>query len=248
MTPTPPSAVWLQALRHEFAQPAYDWRQPGGAPTPPGWLRRALDALGQRIAHFLAPLGHWLAGVIGRFLRWLTQHASSSSANRAGAAHPQTWWLWLLLAALAAAIAGFVWDRGRRRRRPPSAVATPVPTPAELERATGAEYSSEHWLSLCLDLQRAGDFRLALRAAFLACLAVLQHDHWLHLRRDRTNREYVAEFRRRLAQRLPDAAAATRAQGFDLLVRAFDRAWYGGGDVSADDLVGFLALQHQVTE
>jgi hypothetical protein len=85
------------------------------------------------------------------------------------------------------------------------------------------------WLALARKQQAAGEWRLALRALFLAQLARHADEGLLALARHKTNLEYEHELRRRL----PGASdRQTRFRGQRLL---FEAVWYG--DAGAEPLV-----------
>ena len=231
------------ALRQEFARPVYAWR------TGPGFIARLWSSLADMlrpIAHVLAPVLRWLGHIVARFMHWLGGLFRGHAGAAAAGSHSASWWVWLLLAVVVAGVLALLWRRSHRATAPALVPVEVVRlSPAELERATGDEQGADDWLELSRELQQAGEHRLALRAAFLGCLAALQREHWLRLRRDRTNAEYLREFRRALHLR-GETRAAARGDGFARLVRIFDQAWYGGAAVSGESLARFLDVQREV--
>ena len=77
------------------------------------------------------------------------------------------------------------------------------------------------------------NFRLALRAYYLADLAWLGRNRFLTIHAGKTNREYELELRRKARQ------FAEARQLFGQNVTAFERAWYGQHAVSAEDAAEF---------
>ena len=74
---------------------------------------------------------------------------------------------------------------------------------------------------------RKAEYRLALRAFYLANLAYLGRREWIAIAPGKTNREYDIELRRR-------ARAATEARDlFRANLAAFERVWYGLHQVDA---------------
>jgi hypothetical protein len=74
----------------------------------------------------------------------------------------------------------------------------------------------EAWARLADRFARNGEWRLALRAAFLELLVLLQERGAIRYERQRTNGEYVETL-----------ASGPAGRPFALFVRAFDEAWYG---------------------
>ena len=97
------------------------------------------------------------------------------------------------------------------------------------DSAAASERSEDEWFALASRLEREGELRFALRAAYFGLLAGLAQREWLTIRRDRTNREYFDEFTRRWRRR-PQAAIEARTEIPEKLrgsLRQFDRVWYG---------------------
>jgi hypothetical protein len=85
-----------------------------------------------------------------------------------------------------------------------------------------------------------GDYRMALRAYFLASLAFLAARELLAIGRSKTNLDYLREVRRR----------ARSVSGLDALfaggVQSFESAWYGLHDVHDSDVQQFAANFEQM--
>ena len=91
----------------------------------------------------------------------------------------------------------------------------------------------ESWLELATRALQEENFRFALRAYYLANLAFLGRRQFLTIHPGKTNREYELELRRK-------ARAFAEARGlFAANIAAFERAWYGLHDVSAEDAAQF---------
>ena len=106
----------------------------------------------------------------------------------------------------------------------------PVPVPApevatatidlEDEAVQAADLPEEGWLAMARECAGRQDYRLALRAVYLATLAHLGQKNLLALGTAKTNRDYVRELRRR-------AANEQLQQVFGQSVRSFEASWYG---------------------
>jgi hypothetical protein len=93
----------------------------------------------------------------------------------------------------------------------------------------------DEWIALARDFMAKGDYRMALRAWFLANLAFLGAHELVGIGRSKTNLDYVQEVRRR-----------SRTFGglhalFSGNVLSFEHAWYGLHPVGADDVNRFAA-------
>ena len=91
------------------------------------------------------------------------------------------------------------------------------------------------WTQLARELAARGEFRLALRAFYLASLAHLAQRNLISLARFKSNHDYELELSRR-AHTLP-----TLRQVFSENVRAFDRVWYGTHAATGELVTQFAA-------
>jgi hypothetical protein len=98
----------------------------------------------------------------------------------------------------------------------------------------------ERWLELADECLREENFRLALRALYLANLAWLGWCEFLTIDAGKTNREYELELKRR-ARAFPEARGL-----FTGNVAAFERAWYGLHEVSREDVGEFRGRVDQM--
>jgi hypothetical protein len=115
------------------------------------------------------------------------------------------------------------------------------------DTAVAAERSEEEWFAMASRLELEGELRFALRAAYFALLAGLEHREWLTIRRDRTNREYLNEFTRRWRRR-PQAVVEVRAEIPERLrgsLRQFDRVWYGRHMVTPEAVTAYRHDQRE---
>ena len=91
----------------------------------------------------------------------------------------------------------------------------------------------DEWLKLANEMLAKGDLRLALRAFYLATLAHLAAREIVSIARFKSNRDYQAEVNRRAR------GAAELRTAFTENVGAFDRAWYGLYEVTAEGVAEF---------
>jgi hypothetical protein len=103
------------------------------------------------------------------------------------------------------------------------------------ENVGADQLPEDGWTRLARELLERGEYRLALRAFYLATLAHLAEHQFITLARFKSNREYQQELQRRghvLAELLPP---------FNENVSAFERVWYGTHPVNQDAVVQFAS-------
>ena len=119
----------------------------------------------------------------------------------------------------------FVW-LGARRRAPVAEKATRQILGEEIsEHAT-----TEDLLASARTLAQQGDYRAAIRRAYIALLYELEQQGKLRLHQAKTNRDYLDALRHE----------QTIYPSFVALTRIFERIWYGHADATQFDFEGFL--------
>lgn len=232
----------LERSVHQAMQaPEYDWRLPPAplaANTP--WLSKILDRVFAGIRHASEAA---IEGV-GRFFRWLFERLLPGRAAATPGAPPGAgldWTVAALIALVATAGALFAWQRSRSRRAAPAM----APQSLEAVRLDAPELtpdllSEDQWAKLAENCLAEQNYRLALRAFYLACLAWLGHREFLSIHAGKTNHEYERELNRR-AREFPTARALFAGN-----VATFERAWYGESAVSAEDAAQFRKDSEQL--
>ncbi|MFO1460217.1 MAG: DUF4129 domain-containing protein [Verrucomicrobiota bacterium] len=235
-----------RAIVDVLDQPEFTWREPRrvveekeGEPN-----RSLLERLFAWVGHILDRVGHWLKGPLDQFSSWLDRLFGSKKAptpppvkmNLSGL---MEFLMWLLVVAGAAVIGVFGYRIWRAHQR--SVASAPAAEPAAAAPDLGsASVSAEllpedGWMALAHELAGRGEFRFALRAAFLACLSRLADHQWIRLAQFRSNREYERDVRRRM-QGHPETA-----ETFAEIVRVFEGSWYGDRPVTAQRFEDFVA-------
>jgi hypothetical protein len=171
----------------------------------PSFLRWAFDGIGRLWDRFW----EWV------FEKLLRSPPSLPRGARPGlSAFPPA--AWALLAGAAALLAILV-VRIRRSRAPETAETPPAPASAgAADEPDALSQSTEAWARFAEAFARRGEWRLALRAAYLELLNLLHHRGAIHYEKQRTNGEYVAEL-----------ARGPAVESFSLLTLLFDETWYG---------------------
>jgi hypothetical protein len=132
-----------------------------------------------------------------------------------------------LLALCVLALAWILWAGWKQQRRPaPRALAAATGLGAVTpdlndEKLEASRLPSDEWLALAREQMARGEWRLALRALYLATLAGLGARGLVTLARAKTNLDYERELARRAAGR------AELVGGFRARRLAFERVWYG---------------------
>jgi len=131
----------------------------------------------------------------------------------------------------------------RREQTDASAVAaeedTATPDLAS-EDVTAADLPLNKWIALAREKRASGEYRLALRAYFLAMLALLADRNLIRLARFKSNLDYQRELDRQ-SHSLPEIFAT-----YQHSVARFESAWFGDRAVSESDLDAFEEAVHRV--
>jgi hypothetical protein len=199
----------------------YAWRLPRKADAEPekGW-----------VASFFSKVRQWFVDVGQKINEWFKSDHEQPQKMRGGFSPPfARSALWVLLGI---AIVGGLWLVIRARRRPAEEVisATAVETVPDLhsESVTADQLPEDRWLQLARELLERGELRLALRAFYLACLALLGRRELLSIARHKSNLDYRRELKRRASQRRELLGA------FEENVVSFERVWYGRAEVTSE--------------
>jgi hypothetical protein len=122
-----------------------------------------------------------------------------------------------------------------RRYRPQVVAAKAIAATPDLkdENVTADQLPEDEWLKLARELMAQGNFRLALRALYLAGLAHLAARELIAIAMFKSNRDYELEVLRR-ARALPEVQKA-----FSQNVAIFDRVWYGLHEVNLERVEEF---------
>jgi hypothetical protein len=142
-----------------------------------------------------------------------------------------------LLVGLLAALGYTIWRAWKRRQKVEEIMGetvTPLPDVAD-ESVTADQLPSDGWIDQARELMERGELRLAMRALYLASLAMLAHRELILIAKFKSNREYERELNRRARGQ----ADLLGAFGQNLVM--FENAWYGMHDVTGDMVSEFNA-------
>ena len=227
--------------RREFA-----WRMPREAIEPDerkdkGPFEAAVDWLVEMLGKGIKKIRNWIT----KLLEWLEgmlpkpdKQTEKSKGNWITPVRLVLTILLILLLAILAYIFVRIWQR--RRIRPVEIVsAVAVPTPDLTDESVKADdLSTSRWLAVAGELAEKGEFRLAMRALYLATLAHLADCELLTIEVYKSNREYERELKRRAHEHKELLAVFSTSLNF------FERAWYGMYRIARPDFDDF-ATSHQ---
>jgi hypothetical protein len=227
---TPPAAqpsVDPQSLDHSINQVLerreYAWR----VPRPPDLVPDKSHPREMRLIKWFDSVRDWIGRMIRKLID-LSDKKDQPGSGTSGASAVKI--VMIALAGLAIALVAWAiwWTWGNRR--PEIAAATAIPATPDLEREDVAadQLPEAGWLQYARELTEKGEWRLALRAAYLAGLAHLGQRELLTIARYKSNREYSHELQRRARARQELLSA------FDENLLVFEGVWYGRHAVTPD--------------
>lgn len=219
-------------------------RSPSLAP-PPAQVRQQLDQIFAEPDMFVPPKS-WLERLsevfqqaLDNFVRWLSRFLGALGGSGVAGAVPFLQWLIIVLLVVAIALAiSYVVGRielPRRRTR----------TTGVLDALVGdaRAMSALEWQALAQQLAQSGDWRLAIRAYYLALLRLLHEAKLLDYDPAQTNWEHLEQLRRPplalppALTNAPALAASLREEAYRLLrplTLHFDALWYGNRSPTPD--------------
>ncbi len=175
---------------------------------------------GRAVQRWLDKLADWMA----RVLQWLRPSESPTrapSGRRPGNVRDVAIALLLVSAVgLAVLVIRVLLQRRSRTGRP---VGMTTSNPVDLRRAelSPEELPEEKWLDLARDMMESGQPRLAVRAIYLAAIVILGKRELVTPTRFKSNRDYLAELRRR------HRGSETPLTSFQSMIGMFEKVWYG---------------------
>ena len=231
-------------IQDVIQQDVFQWRMPRDARLPKDEKRTWIE-------DFIEDMGRWYhqaEQAVGNAFERLMKYVFKNWFNSKGGphdgdnpAHRATSWADSVghilkgLLVILGVILGLLLLRQWRKRPPPPAHADATAPEVNLEsdQVVATQLPENEWLRLAEDKINSGEFRLAMRALFLATLAHLGERKLLGIVKSKSNGDYVRE----LAMRARDRDELRGR--FSDSVRTFDWAWYGWHDVTRELLDQF---------
>jgi hypothetical protein len=231
-----------RALNQTIHEARYTWRMPREKIVEPaaseGPITRFLDKVGKLLRKWIRATLEWLMKWLDKLFRPpLPRSLTSSTGSGYGWIMLLQILLYGLVAAMLSALAILLYRVWRARRRTAVLISEPIQPAPDLadENVHAGQLPEDGWLSLGRELLGRGEFRLALRAFFLASLAHLAARDLIRLARFKSNHDYERELGRR-GHSIPDLLPV-----FADNLLSFERIWYGtheAGRETVDRFVG----------
>jgi hypothetical protein len=222
-----------RSVRQTLSSPEYTWNiQRPETPGKESWFVRFTDSLGARLAGVKEAIGKAISSAIDWFRKlFQTPSPPGQGPPASGAIRGE---LYVALALALVVVAFLIW-RGRAALARQRAAVPGAPRAISLaaENVTADQLPEQGWYALADECFTNAEFRLGLRALYLANLAGLAHDSWIAIHPGKTDHEYEAELHRR-ARDFRDACEL-----FSRNVELFERVWYGDYPVSFEDCRAF---------
>jgi hypothetical protein len=125
----------------------------------------------------------------------------------------------------------------RATGRPKPVVIPAMPDLAD-EQIAANQLPDDEWSALARQKIAAGEFRQALRALFLAILALLASHRFIAVERWKSNSDYEKELRRKARSELIALFALSRL--------GFERCWYGADSITSEDLERYHGIYERI--
>jgi len=232
-----------QAIGNVIQKSEYQWRMPHQKPDLPegSFLGRVMETLNKYLMKGITAVKRWIDAI----QRWIERHSPRQSLPRDHSGPPSSViQRRFLIGLIAVAVAVLLFTLWRIRKRNPEQqlIAQPVAVVPDLdtEDVAADALPEDGWQSLARDLAGRGEYRLALRAFYMASLAFLARSELITIAKFKSNREYQKELNRRAHsyRNLPDRFSDT--------LDVFERSWYGNHAVNQQLLNEFIDNQEQI--
>ena len=215
----------------------YAWRAPRERPEAEGALGTFLQGLSEGTAE----MWRWVRGAVDDFFDWIgdrffgggQRSSDDSGVNRT----TLQFIMYALVVILIGLLAVLAWRAWRSQRAVQTIVGEVVVTPPpdlEDESTSADALPEDGWVQLGRELLEQGDYRLAMRAFFLAKLAAIARRDLIRIARHKSNRDYARELAR-IAHAEEDLVGT-----FGASVRTFERVWYGMHEITREGVEHFL--------
>jgi hypothetical protein len=223
-----------RAISQTIHEQKYVWRIPRekieNSDSQEGVVANFFDKIGSMLRKWARVTLDWLQKVLRKLFSRPQTFSSGTGYSGYGWIMSVEILLYGLVAVAIAALVIFLYRVWCGRRESPTAVAEaifPVPDVAD-ENIRADQLPEDGWTKLARELLERGEFRLAMRAFYLASLSHLAAQNLIGIARFKSNRDYERELRRR-AHSFPNLLSV-----FGDNVFAFERVWYGMHEANRD--------------
>src|SRR5215469_16675534 len=238
-----PSQVSSSDLDHAINQTIherkYTWRMPREkvqeTDENEGVIARFFDKVQEMLRKWARAVADWINELLKNLFgnRHARPYNNSSGYGWITGVHLL---LWALVAVVACALAVFLYRVLMNRQKSQSVVVTEAihPLPDITDENVGADQLPEdRWTKLARELLARGEFRLAMRAFYLASLSHLSARNLISIARFKSNRDYERELSRR-GHSFPELLSV-----FGQNISVFEGVWYGMHEVNSDSVSQF---------
>jgi hypothetical protein len=202
-----------------------------------GIVVRFFNKVGEIIRKWAKAIIDWIEKILRKLLPDRSVSAGSASSGYGWIMVLQVL-LYGLVAAVVIGLAIFLMRVWRGRTRTSAVIASepirPAPDITD-ENVRADQLPEDGWTKLARELLERGEYRLALRAFYLASLAQLAARNLISIARFKSNHEYERELGRR-GHAFPALLAV-----FGDNISVFERIWYGMHEVNGDLVMQFAA-------
>jgi hypothetical protein len=223
-----------EAIDRVLEQREYAWRLDRnlGDEQEKSFLTRTMERWHEWLGVKARAIRDWIRGVWDWIRSWLPEPREDGRDSSWGGWRGAPLWTMYGILIVLAIVAAFFGYRAWQRRRMPIVEIEAQPillTPDIEDEGVGADALPEDgWLALARELMEKGEWRLAMRAFFLAGLALLARNEMIRVAKYKSNREYERELARR-AHAEPEILSI-----FSNNVALFERVWYGRHEAGPD--------------
>jgi hypothetical protein len=180
----------------------------------------------------------WLKRIWDAFIRFLSRilGTSKTASSPAGGGSFTGFSVLIYILIVAAAVIGII--RLIRRMRLNRDSKKEKETREILGEEIAEDVTAAELLAKATELARQGDYRTAIRRAYLALLVELEQRGKLRLHRSKTNRDYLDSLRSERELFPP----------FSTMTGTFERVWYGETRATEDEFNGFIVKYHETVK
>jgi hypothetical protein len=243
----PPNAITEPALNRQIERvlenPEFNWRQ-SYSPAQGAKQKSLIDQLISWIRETSFSFGNALNRLwksllkVFDFKNFFAEPPTSESQLPSGVFKALTYLLWAAFAGILILFAIRLRKlRATVRRKP--VVPPPMPDLAD-EQISADQLPDDEWSALARQKIAAGEFRQAVRALFLAILALLASHRFIAVERWKSNSDYEMELRRKTIHRSDLLALFAQSR------LGFERCWYGADSITSEELETYHGIYERI--
>ena len=240
-----PPATLEKSVQEVLSRREFAWRMPrekAVGKTEKGILDDVIVWMKPYVQAFRDTVKKWFEA-LGRWLKKMVHEKNSPDIIKGKEPKPLVRYLLYGLSALSLFLLAFYLIRWLRAFKKPV-------TPEDQNSAPAPDLSDETlkaddlppsaWKTLAESLMADGEYRLAIRALYLATLSQLSEKRLITVAPYKSNREYLDELRMKAHEKLEMITLFNESVGL------FDKVWYGRFSIGAPDVSAFSADQERI--